>query len=47
MARSLRDATDGSPRMTATSLRPPRVALATTLNPDFANETGLHAVGAR
>ena len=34
MARSLRDAADGSPRTTATSLRPPRVALATTLKPD-------------
>ena len=34
MARWLRDATDGSPRTTATSLRPSRVALATTLKPD-------------
>ena len=32
--RSLRDATDGSPRTTATSLRRSRVALATTLKPD-------------
>ena len=47
MARSLRDATDGSPSTTATSLRPSRVALATTLKPEFANEAGLHAVGAR
>jgi hypothetical protein len=35
VARSLRDATDGSPRTTATTLRPSRVALATTLKPDF------------
>ena len=34
VARWLRDATDGSPRTTATSLRRSRVALATTLKPD-------------
>src|SRR5262245_27522362 len=34
VARALRDAADAPPRTTATILRPSRVALATTLNPD-------------